>query len=260
MIHLLLILFSFQLNSQTFKSTRNLIEDKKDHYRPILSLGVGVDYLFNSLTNTSEDNCSCMGFINSHNDSRNLAPSIYLKYRHNETSDFSFDLSVSYFNVDFISNYLNSDTPLRYEDREIMGSMIINNDYNINYYDIGFYANYELFGFKQVGLFSGFKTRIGNSSFNRVLTFTDNNNQNLSSLGQSQYYGDDVINFSVHLGVSFNGKFGDLPYQIRFNYLRNLNDINFNIDDFFSENSSFDVNYNLTSFGIGLVLFYDFIK
>lgn len=258
MIYLILIIFSSNLQSQVFESKRNLLETKKTKYEPVISVGVGVDYLMNQIIADDSEVCTCYDLLN-YMSERNFVPSLYLKYRNSKKSDFSFDLSVSYFNLktEFIDNQL---LPLKWDNKEFISEFNFNRTFMAEYIDFGLFANYDILGFKQVSLFGGVKVRVGNVSYSQERTLHDEKNVIIDELTINYLTTNNNINYAIHLGASYNGTISNLPYEIRFNYVRNLNPIELTIVSIYDSSLQFNPNYSLSSFGIGFVLFYDFFE
>jgi hypothetical protein len=258
MIYLILIILSNSLQSQVFESKRNLLETKKTKYEPVISIGVGVDYLMNQIIADDKEVCSCYDLLTYISD-RNFVPSVYLKYRNSKRSVFSFDFTVSYFNLES-ENIYNEEIFVNWNNREFITEMNFERTFIAEYFDIGAFANYDILGFKQVSLFAGLKARIGNVSYFQKRTLADENNEIIDELTRSNLTNNNTLNYAIHLGASYNGTISKLPYEIRFNYVRNINPIELSIQTIYDSSIQFQPNYSLSSFGIGFVLFYDIFK
>ena len=251
MIYKLILIFIINinfLNAQVFENKRDLLENSENTKSNKLYIGLGVSYFNNEIINKSSvDYKINSNIINGYN----FVPNLLLEYVHSESSDFRFKLNIVFNPYSFEDNY-NYITETFQNDIKVTNYNYASSKLNLNSFDFDLIVSYNLLGFKSVSLFSGMKIRIPDYKINyEVYSITDQGietNRNLELVYSK-------INYAPVLGVSYNGMYGFIEYELYFQYISFLNDIDFNDN----------LNTNLTSFsnsqyGLGVNLKYNLIK
>lgn len=226
------------LNSQVFESKRDLLKNENKNELGTFSIGIGLTYLNNELVNESKnDNRLNSSLLSDYT----YYPNLLIDYRFTKTSDFTIRLNLAYNSLEIKDNY----TFITSQDNiEIINNS--NSDLTFESVDIDVLIKYNLLGFNSVSLFAGLKTRL--QSFNADYEITNNQTEILIK----KELKDDNLNYAPLFGVSYNGEYKLINYELFIQYFSYINNIELS-----SSSDPNIIKFNNTSFGIGLNLKYN---
>ncbi len=197
----------------------------------------------------AQDDEDCLCVNPKYLEDNNFLPNLFIQYRYNEFSDFSFRLNTSYYNNKINKSSYNQN-PIKLNEDDIAHNLTDDQEISIEHIDIDFTTHYNILGFKNVDIFAGIKTRFGKMNFNSIRKYQINEFELLHS--ETVAYEDTNLKLAYLFGVSYLGQISNLNYDVSFSFQSNLSNYTF-------ENQS-PIEYKLNTYGLSFNLYYDIIK
>lgn len=251
MIYKLILIFIVNinfLNAQVFENKRDLLENSEKSKSNKFYIGLGVSYLNNEIINNSSiDNKINSNIINGYN----FVPNLLLEYVNSENSDFRFKLNIVYNSFNFKDNY-HFETESFQNGNKVKINNYSSSNLTLNSFDFDLIVSYNLLGFKSVSLYSGIKMRIPENKISYDLYSISDQGVETNRIFTLN---DTKINLAPIFGVSYNGVYNLIEYELFFQYISFLNDLEFK-DDF----SDYSTSFSNSQYGLGINFKYNLLR